>query len=499
MSQEQINTLLNKNKAHKGDYAAKKIVLCSVPGSSVINPSNEEREYWNNYLTLLEHEGAYTVSKKNLEYLGNSSHQNIGLLHLGGILKQRGHEVVYIAAKKDSTNEEIESSVIENARNADFVGYSFHTCGEPLAEKIAGSVKRRYPKIIQLAGGPHVSGFDIKPLNKNIDVYFKGRSHMTLPWFIEQNPGLDIASKDSGPSDYFGENAPKSFPNPDNSLMDVKNLPAIRIYTSLGCGKKKPCTFCGSIVDHRQYICGDIGLGLKNLDNLMKRYNPEFIYIGDEDFFRNPSHSQKIVNRLEAEYKGRVKYSIQASVETLKKNKGLLEVIGKAGMCKEIQVGVESADQQILDTANKEIRISEVSEVGKRVKEQGIKFFGYWLSWLPGETIDTHEKTTDLICKMLDTGGAMDYAEAIIVVPFPGTELDKNKEKYGLKIVDKDYSHWRGENPPVFVYENGIEREKMYSLYLNRIKQMAGILKKRMPPDAIQKAGVDPFKVMTGF
>lgn len=476
----------------------KKIALVSIPGKEVLSFHDVEKKFWMNYLGLLKTEGVYSISSSKTGYVGNSIHQHVGLLHLGNILKKRGHEVTYIAPSKDVTLGDLEKQVLECAKDQDYVGYSFHTCGEPDAEKIAQKVAQVNNRIKQLAGGPHISGFDSKPAGKHIDIYVKGRAHIALPWIIEHNfQGEIFDSSNIRVQDLTGF-IPYPFPLPDNSLMQKIPLPGARVYTSLGCGRANPCIFCGSIVDHRKYIEGQLDSIFENIKSLVDDHGTEFLYIGDEDFFRNPKHAAEVVKRLATEYAGQLRYSVQASVETLMKNRSLLDLIAQYGMCNEIQVGVESADQKILDISNKRLQIKDVSEIGKIVQSKGIKFFGYWLSWLPGETIDTHNYTTDEICKLLDNGG-MDYAENCIVVPFPGTELARDKDKFGIKIVENNYSHWRGENLPVFEFVNGPSRDVMYQSYLDRIKRMGNIYGLRIPSDQLANIGVDPARDMSGF
>ena len=479
----------------------KNILLVSVPGASVVKPSEQEKHFWKNYLTLLRIQDTYSISDEKFELVGNSIHQNVGLQHLGGLLKNRGHNVKYIAPGRDTQSENFAEEVLRNLNDVDFVLYSFHTCGAPLAENLAKRVKEKNPAIKNIAGGHHVSGLKQPPKNSAMDVFVLGRAHQSLPWLIEKNK-VDsklVVSAENVPKSFSKSECLFPFPNPDNSLMTIRDLPAARIYTQLGCGRIEPCVFCGSIIDHRKYLAGSIDSVFENIKDLVENFGTEFLYIGDEDFFRNPKHSAKIVQRLSKEYGKELRFSIQSSMDTIQENMWLLDKIAETKMCTEIQVGVESADEKIMKLLNKPVEIKTVKKIGKKIQSKGINFFGYWLSWLPGETIQSHNYTTKKICELLN-GGGMDFAECTNVVPFQGTQLYEKRNQFGIEIIDWNLSHWRGENKPVFKFKKGPSREKMYQLYLKRVEKVAEIYEKRIGNLKLKtNLGIDPFKVMSGF
>ncbi len=473
-------------------------ILLTEPLHPKNKESSEQRRFWKAYLALRTYDGGFGIPLEELAYYGNLSNQNIGLLHLAGILKKRGHSVKYVAPHIDLTEKSYISSILEFALNIDFIGFYAHTCSVPLAEEITRKIKEINPKIRAILGGPHASAFEHKEEISPIDIYVRGRAHRTLPWLIETNTLKDIISEKDVPEYYFktGEEPPM-FPEPDNSFMNVKILPLARVYTTMGCGKVVPCTFCGSIIDHREYFHGDLDKVFENLDNLVKNYGTKLIYVGDENFFRDPKHSAKFVKELER-YKGRLKFFIQANVESINKNQDLLKILANSGMCSEVQVGAESAHQKILDISKKSLRAELIGDVGKIVKDCGMKYYGNWLSWLPGETEYTHRYTTEKICDLM-IKGQMDYAESYSLIPAPGSEIYKNRKELGLEIIDWNYTNWKGETMPVFKFKDGLSRERMFELEMERISALAGIYENRLPKDFSQKIGIDTARNMSGF
>lgn len=477
-----------------------KMVFVAVPPPGIAEPSEVFGKFWDRYFGLRELQGVYRMPPEDLKRFGNASEwQNIGILHLGGILSKRGH-VVDIAVSDKGSDDDFISYVLSVSEDADYVGFSFHTCGAPLAGKIANQVKKECPEITTIAGGPHATGIGTEHLDPNIDVYVRGRAHESLPWLIEtrHEPGVRIINEKNVPEGYYKGDAPELFLRPDNSHVKVDKLPAARVYTALGCGKAKPCIFCGSIVDHRRYVEGDLDTVFGNIDELVNHFGTRYLYIGDENFFRNPGRAEDIVRMLEERYKGGLVFDFQANVENIWEHRGLLEKIADTGMCTEVQVGAESADQRVLDIAEKGMRAELIGEVGGMVKGLGMRYYANWLSWLPGEDEESHRYTTDAILGLI-SDGKMDYAECYTVIPAPGSGMYKERERFGVDIVDWDFGKWRGENLPVFRYRGGPTRERMYELYLERIEFLADLYGAMLPPDFEGNLGIDGKRVLSMF
>ncbi|MFH1307541.1 MAG: radical SAM protein [archaeon] len=477
---------------------SKKVLL--VANMDPVTKQHPEHErFWRAYLASRAADNSVGLKQDELPFYANLGNQNIGLLHLGGILKKRNHIVDYFAPWATLSEEEFVSGVLEKSKDSDFLGFYSHTCGVPLAEKLTVQAKEANPELTVVLGGPHPSGFTEKE-DSPIDIYARGKGHKVLPWIVEANVKKSVVSERDIPEDYFqGTEEPSLFPQPDNSLMNVDFLPAGRIYTTLGCGKTKPCTFCSSInqLENKHFV-GDLEKIISYVEELVDDFGTKFIYIGDENFFRNPEHSSKLVRELKDRFQGRLTYFVQGNAESILQRPELLKELGDSGMCKEVQVGAESADQKVLNLARKGLRAKVIKEAGEMVKEQGMRYFGNWLSWLPGESESTQRYTTDAICRLMSEG-IMDYAESYIVIPSPGSALFNSRDEYGLKIVDWNYSGWKGETFPVFEYEGGIPREKMHELDIERVTIMADIYESKLPLDFKDKLGVDPSRIISGF
>jgi radical SAM superfamily enzyme YgiQ (UPF0313 family) len=477
----------------------KKVLLISATSPMVITqPTDGEINAYKRYLTLRFYNYSYGVDPKFLGLIGNRNNQNDGLLHLAKILKNHGHEVIYVAPIPEQGIAEMIDSIIENFYNVDFVGFYAHTCSVYFAELISKELKRRNKNIVTILGGPHAAGIDFIDEFSSIDIYVRGRAHRSLLWIIENPQKLRgfISEKDV-PIGFLIKNESELFLDPEYSFLNVKTLPVARVYTSLGCGKIQPCLFCGSLVGHNNYIKGDLAKIFKNIDNLVQNYNTQSLYIGDEDFLKDPEHAERFIDALHFRYKGVLNFTIQSHVESICRNERLLQKIENSGMCLEIQIGAESANQKILDLSKKICRAKNIEKAAMLVKQHGIILFANWLSWLPGESIATHNYTTDFIAELM-IKGLLDYSESYIVVPYPGTEMYVQREKLGIEVLDWDFSKWRPENKPIWRYVNGPSTEIMYQEHHKRIEVISNIYKNKITDLSLSKGilDFDPLETM---
>lgn len=116
----------------------------------------------------------------------------------------------------------------------------------------------------------------------------------------------------------------------------------------------------------------------------------------------------------------------------------MFKMMKRAG-CREILVGFESGVQEILDKANKNMKVEQSYRFMKLARQAGLQVHGCFVIGLPGETEDTAKKTIkfalDLDCDTVQFSGA---------VPFPGTAFFRLAERKGW-LKTKDWSKWLGE------------------------------------------------------
>jgi len=113
--------------------------------------------------------------------------------------------------------------------------------------------------------------------------------------------------------------------------------------------------------------------------------------------------------------------------------------------CRGIAYGIESGNQQILDSMKKNITTDQVRRVVKWTKEAGINTTGYFMIGMLGETKATIRETMTL-ARELD----LDFYGFSLTTPFAGTELYNSAIKAGFmprgKTPLKDWSLYVNAN-----------------------------------------------------
>jgi anaerobic magnesium-protoporphyrin IX monomethyl ester cyclase len=117
-------------------------------------------------------------------------------------------------------------------------------------------------------------------------------------------------------------------------------------------------------------------------------------------------------------------------------NETLLEAMAKAG-CWQVDYGIESGNQEILNGITKGQTLDMVRKVVKMTNKAGIGVRGFFMLGLPDDTEATMSDTIKF-AKSLDLTSAVFH----ITTPFPGTELFKIAADSGELRRDASYDEY---------------------------------------------------------
>ncbi len=148
------------------------------------------------------------------------------------------------------------------------------------------------------------------------------------------------------------------------------------------------------------------------------------------------------------------------------------------GNCRMIKFGAESSNQFIINNIRKGIRVDQISESCRMVKDANLNSFTYWLVGLPGETEETANNTISYI-ENLFNNKLCDLLEWFICVPYPGTDLYENPDKYKIKIHNLPWSKWREDSPSVVSTEN-LPSTEIYNLWIKGLNRYVDLLKNKL-------------------
>jgi len=374
----------------------------------------------------------------------------LGLAYIAAVLKESGYAVEILDCIAQRTTLESLGKQIEHIK-PDVVGI---TCLTPMALRsmeAAKIAKEAMPNSVVVMGGPHPSVLPQETLqNSSIDIIVIGEGECTMlelvkciesgddlekvPGVVFRKNGRLVHTRPRPPADL------DLLPFPARHLLPMKNyhptpanyrkLPCPTMITSRGCPFR--CTYCSNSIFARSYRASSPHNVVKEMEHLMSEYGAKEILFWDDVFTLNLKRTQEICELI-IKRGLNIPWTCESRVDCV--NADLLAKMKEAG-CWQIGYGVESGDQEVLDTIKKGITLEQVEKVFKWTKEAGIDTRAYLMIGLPGETRKQVLKTIDFT-KRLDA----DIAQFCITTPYPGTELFEIAKNEGtLKSVD--WSHY---------------------------------------------------------
>nr|HPM43560.1 radical SAM protein [Candidatus Omnitrophota bacterium] len=396
----------------------------------------------------------------------------LGLLYLASFLEKNGFEVSLIDAEAQRY---ANNQIIEKIKllRPDVIGITSTTVAFHRACAIASDIKKTYPQLPVVIGGPHVSANPRETLSlKCFDFGVVGEGEVTaLNLFraicdgkpVDFINGLVYIDKDSGKIK-LTEARPyisdlDSLPFPARHLLpDIRrykpplgsylNTPVASMITSRGC--PYGCIFCDKNVfgDSLRYHSPDYIIS--EIEDMIGRFGAREIAFLDDTFIVDTDRVRNILYLMK-QNKINVSWSCMTRADILTRE--LLQEMKSAG-CWQMSIGVESGNQKVLDFMNKNIRLEDIRKVAAWCRQLGIYSKAFFMIGHPIDNIDTINETVEFA-----KSNPFDDIVVTIVTPMPGTRLYDLAPDYGRLTHDdtSDFSYWK----PVFV-PNGLEEGLMY-------------------------------------
>jgi len=336
----------------------------------------------------------------------------------------------------------------------DVVGASSVTMNFPVAHSMIRTVKRNFPDIITMMGGPHVS-FDyhnILTRSSEVDLIVIGEAEQTLRELLP-------VIKDRGRWQYvkgiaFRNNGQIVTTPPRDLIQDLDSLPIparqhlpmsrylalgfpVSIITSRGCPNQ--CIFClgrrmvGKKVRHRS-----IESVLDEIEQILT-YGFTRINIADDLFTAVKSRAIELCEAI-IRQGSPFSWSAFARVNTV--DTELLKVMREAG-CDTVSFGIESGNTEMLKIVKKGITLQQARKAIESCKEAGMRAHASFIVGLPGETLQTMEDSDKFAQEL-----GIEYGYHFLA-PFPGTTVREEVEKYDLEILTDDWALYDANRPIV--------------------------------------------------
>ncbi len=333
-----------------------------------------------------------------------------GLLCIAAVLERAGHTVRLIDREIDPITDGGVLEVIETF-SPDLVGLSIFTVGSEESLALAKAIKDRFDVPI-VAGGPHVFVGREFLLDKPwLDYLVIGEGERTIVELVDRlaagespddvaglkirrgddwldtPPRQPIADLDELPFPAFhllGDKIRKYHPTP----FGYRKLPHLPLVTSRGCPFN--CVFCSAIWGHK-WRAHSAGYVLELVKRVVKDFGVKEVWFTEDTFAINRNRVVEICEGLLASGL-KLNWSCMTNVHVL--DDELLRLMKRAG-CWQIQLGLESGDDEVLKFIRKPITTELVKKQVELIHRHGIKVRGYFILGHLVDSKETIQKTID--------------------------------------------------------------------------------------------------------
>lgn len=372
----------------------------------------------------------------------------LGLTYIAAVLEREGYNVEIIDLNVERINDKGPQGKIENT---DIIGITGMITEYAEVLRLVGIVKKANGEVKVILGGPLATMLPQELLQvSQADFVVIGEGERTIGSLISAIKRGDgyadikgIAYKDGNQIILTEPVMPiadlDTIPFPARHLLDMKRyfrnyfesfgfkikefgkIKSTSLITSRGCPYN--CTFCFKDMWGHKWRARSPQNIVEEMGFLYEKYGANGFLFTDDTFLLDRKRIFGFCKLLKERGLDVVWYC-NGRVNLMTKE--LLETMYNAG-CRGIAYGIESGNQQILDSMKKSITIEQVRNAVKWTKEAGIYVTGYFIIGMLGETRDTIRQTIAFAREL-----ALDHYAFSIAAPIPGTELYNGAMERGL-------------------------------------------------------------------
>jgi len=354
----------------------------------------------------------------------------VGLLSIGAVLENLGHEVSLIDSTLSGLRGESLASRICSYSPDMLLVSAFSSDVDVLTTELP-LLKEALGNTPLLLGGPHASCRGVKTLDDlpQVDTIFLGEAEESIveyladpsaripgvirrtdPWdasprHVEDLSRLPIPAWHLAP--------PANYTGLPNGVL-YRKMPFAPIITTRGCPYR--CTFCaGFRITGRRIRHRPLSLIWDEIDLLVNNYGVREIHIEDDNFTFDTDYAVRFCEEaIRRQYP--VFYSTPNGVRLDSLDEHLLKLMKNAGWYV-IHCGIESGSDRILRSIRKNLSTEVIREKISLINRVGLSTAGYFILGLPGETEDDMKKTISF-----STSSGLAWAHFAAFLPIPGSE-----------------------------------------------------------------------------
>jgi hypothetical protein len=286
-------------------------------------------------------------------------------------------------------------------QRATVIGISINYLSQALpAFAILGWLAEVYPEPSRIAGGGLVNSWLSQGSLAGSDSFggllhalVPGRGEDSLSAWLGHDAGVAFHAANAAccPTDRDSK-APVRACQPDfddfSHLGYLSPVGIIPYSFSTGCPWKR-CTFCPEKAEGGQYIGLPVDAAMAQLGQLAARYRPGLFHFTDNEI-------SPLYLRGMADHSPSLPWYGFARFSRALLDPGFCRALAASG-CRMLQLGLESADQEVLDAMGKGTSLGEIDRILENLEQAGIGTFLYVLFGTPAEDLAAARKTGDFL------------------------------------------------------------------------------------------------------
>jgi anaerobic magnesium-protoporphyrin IX monomethyl ester cyclase len=396
----------------------------------------------------------------------------IGLYYLAGLLNSNGIPTSIMDFNIDRPTRRGFRRYIKDI-NPLIVGITSFTFNFSAAQDIIKEIKRAESEIVTVLGGVHASALpeDILNTTTGLDYIIIGEGEFSFLEFcrriIEENNVEDVKGLAFRRGKYIVLNPPQELiqdidvlPFPDRDLLSFEKYPLAVVQTSRGCPYS--CIFCNINKFYGMKIrLREPKRVVDECSLLVERYGRERIFFFGDAFTFKPDWTEELCEEIT---RRGLKFSWGCETRVDNVTPSLLKKMKEAG-CNEIQFGIDYGDEEVLHNLGKYTSIGVIEDAVRWAKEAGFFVDAFFIFNVPGEDEETMERTYNLIQRV-----PISAIEINLLTPYPGTTLWDDPERFGMKIVEKNFDYYTTKK---YVMENiDFPRDKFVPAFKKILKRL---------------------------
>ncbi len=393
----------------------------------------------------------------------------MGLLYLASALLEAGFSCKLIdASQLGLSSKELARKIISLSPR--IVAFTSVTAAYPAVIDAVSLVRSEDSSIRMVIGGPHASARPMEVWETGLfDAVITGEGEGPLVSLVQywlfpgevQRP-FDGVFLGEGwvPRPFFHESL-HSIPLPARNMVDLSSYahPGT-IFTKRGCPRR--CYFC-SISTSGFERFHPLERVFEEIDIISQSYGIKTIDVLDDTFLSNGERAVEIARYLSA---NEIDWTCQAAVVELLRSREVIPTLAECGL-QNIFVGMESGSERVMKKA-KGITPEQALEAVSLLKRAGVPaIVACFILGHPWDDYNSLTATGEFILRLHDMGVRISVS---LLVPYPGSAIGDNPERFGVRILSHDYRLYNGEY--VLLDNNHLASEMLYSFYVDLLDRL---------------------------